>query len=213
MADTKTTALPENTTPVSTDVMMIVDDPGGTAASEKITLANLLPGVMLHDKTLGSAGAFDVSSISQDYDDLLVIVTVRTDAATSSDTLYMYFNNDTTDANYHSEIGYHFDATAGLAEAATPGVSLVAGNTAPANVFSTVYYKIPSYADTLSLKVVIADGAYINQTGSVVRLHCGMSWEDGGATAINRITVQPNGYATDKFVTGSRLRIIGIKYS
>ena len=32
-ADTKTTALPENTAPATTDIIMIVDDPGGTPAS------------------------------------------------------------------------------------------------------------------------------------------------------------------------------------
>ena len=41
-ADSKTTALPENTTPLSTDLLYMVDDPGGTAASQKITFANAL---------------------------------------------------------------------------------------------------------------------------------------------------------------------------
>lgn len=39
-ADTKTTALTENTTPAETDIIYIVDDPGGTPASQKITKAN-----------------------------------------------------------------------------------------------------------------------------------------------------------------------------
>jgi hypothetical protein len=42
MADQKTTQLDENTSPAITDVSYIVDDPGGTAKSEKITLDNLL---------------------------------------------------------------------------------------------------------------------------------------------------------------------------
>lgn len=41
MADTKLTGLTENTTPVSTDIMYIVDDPGSSPLSQKITLANL----------------------------------------------------------------------------------------------------------------------------------------------------------------------------
>jgi hypothetical protein len=41
MADTKITDLDENTAPVSTDLMVIVDDPAGTPASQKLTLANL----------------------------------------------------------------------------------------------------------------------------------------------------------------------------
>ena len=41
MADTKVTALTENTTPALTDIMYIVDDPGGSAASQKVTLTNI----------------------------------------------------------------------------------------------------------------------------------------------------------------------------
>lgn len=41
MADTKVTALTANTTPLNTDIMYIVDDPGGTPLGQKITLANL----------------------------------------------------------------------------------------------------------------------------------------------------------------------------
>lgn len=40
MADTKTTALTAMTTPVGTDLIYVVDDPGGTPASQKVTFAN-----------------------------------------------------------------------------------------------------------------------------------------------------------------------------
>jgi hypothetical protein len=42
MADTKWTDLDENTTPATTDLACIVDDPGGSPANQKITLANLM---------------------------------------------------------------------------------------------------------------------------------------------------------------------------
>ncbi len=42
MADSKVTALTENTAPILTDVMYVIDDPGGTPASQKVTLTNLL---------------------------------------------------------------------------------------------------------------------------------------------------------------------------
>mgnify|MGYP000556016575 CR=1 FL=1 len=41
MADTKITALTANTTPVSTDILLMVDDPGGTPLGQKITLQSL----------------------------------------------------------------------------------------------------------------------------------------------------------------------------
>jgi len=40
MADKKTTQLPENSSPIGTDLVEIVDDPGGSADSQKITLTN-----------------------------------------------------------------------------------------------------------------------------------------------------------------------------
>lgn len=41
MADAKITALTEMTSPLTTDVMPVVDDPSGTPVTQKITLANL----------------------------------------------------------------------------------------------------------------------------------------------------------------------------
>jgi hypothetical protein len=41
MADQKITQLNENTTPAASDVLAIVDDPGGTPETQKITYANL----------------------------------------------------------------------------------------------------------------------------------------------------------------------------
>lgn len=42
MADTKTTALTENTAPATTDIFPHVDDPAGTPVTKKMTFANLL---------------------------------------------------------------------------------------------------------------------------------------------------------------------------
>lgn len=41
MADLKITELTENTAPIGTDLIPMVDDPGGTPATQKITLTNL----------------------------------------------------------------------------------------------------------------------------------------------------------------------------
>jgi len=73
-ADTKVTALSENTTPASTDIVYIVDDPGGSPASEKITLANLI-GDVSYFTSFTIPNAADVSGntsegmISWDSDD------------------------------------------------------------------------------------------------------------------------------------------------
>jgi hypothetical protein len=41
MADTKITALTENTAPIATDIFVMVDDPGGTPATQKVTRTSL----------------------------------------------------------------------------------------------------------------------------------------------------------------------------
>lgn len=47
MADQKVTALGENTTVATTDILYLVDDPGGTPASEKATVANVVAAGMV----------------------------------------------------------------------------------------------------------------------------------------------------------------------
>jgi len=42
MADAKITALTENTTPLTTDILPMVDDPAGTPLTQKITISNLV---------------------------------------------------------------------------------------------------------------------------------------------------------------------------
>jgi hypothetical protein len=44
MADVKITALSEESTPVSTDLLLLVDDPGGSPASKKVEVGNIIKG-------------------------------------------------------------------------------------------------------------------------------------------------------------------------
>lgn len=53
MAVNKITQLTENTTPVSTDLFLIVDDPAGTPLEQKITTTNLL-GAVVSDTAYGA---------------------------------------------------------------------------------------------------------------------------------------------------------------
>lgn len=46
MADTKVTALTENTTVAVSDLLYVVDNPGGTPASQKATVANVVAAIL-----------------------------------------------------------------------------------------------------------------------------------------------------------------------
>lgn len=54
MADAKITELTELTDPINTDIIPIVDDPGGTPITKKVTLNNLLRGLFTKVATLAS---------------------------------------------------------------------------------------------------------------------------------------------------------------
>lgn len=64
MADAKITALSENTTPIGTDIIPIVDDPGGTPATQKVTLNSLAGTTLFNNNSLSRQaimnGNFDV---------------------------------------------------------------------------------------------------------------------------------------------------------
>jgi hypothetical protein len=71
MADTKITDLTEDTTPLGTDLLVTVDDPGGTPTNKKATIANVTrlkldKAISATDKILGraTAGAGDVEEIA-----------------------------------------------------------------------------------------------------------------------------------------------------
>lgn len=226
MANKKITDLDELTTLDSSDLVEVVDDPGGTPASHKMTMLNLVKAAMglasteefqlrevIHDETLSEAGRFDVSSIPQDYDHLELFLVARSSTANAGDSVYMFFNNDTTVANYHRQRHGVDNGSPNDEEAAQSWVGAVAGGGSPANAFGTIRIFIPCYTDTNMLRQAHCDAMSLMDAASMVIWHVAMVWEDGGATAINRITLQPDGYDTDKLAAGSRLQIIGVKSS
>jgi len=67
MADTKTTDLTENTAPVGADLVYMVDDPGGSAASQKVTFANFSKGLFSDSEgdpaAVSNTGSADGTSV------------------------------------------------------------------------------------------------------------------------------------------------------
>ncbi len=211
--DKKITELTELTTPALEDVLAIVDDPSGTPVTKKSTLSNLRQEVLLHDETLGAASKFDVANISQDFDDLLLILSLRGDVSATGDIGYINFNNDATAANYHRQSFSSFNGTnTTAAESAAPYITDFPGATAPANSFGDTVIQIKEYTNANRLKMASGEFELLKSAGLIVTCWHAVSWEDGGATAINRIAITTDNDPTDQFAANSRLRIIGIKY-
>lgn len=227
MADTKGSALTEITDVATGDGVYMVDDFGGTPSSKIAKAINVVKGTfgllgteefeireVLHDETLGAAGTFDVSSIPADYDDLLLLLWARGDVAATSDVVDVLFNNDTTDGNYHFQQHYVVaGSVSAVTEGAFPASARIPADSAAASSFGMARIHIPEYASTGELKTLFSHSGGLEGAANIGSSRFVTSWEDGGATAINRITIQPDGHPTDEFLTNSRLRIIGIKVS
>jgi hypothetical protein len=178
---------------------------GGPSADLTLTTKTLLTREVLFDETLSIDGTWD-ESISQDYDHLEIMLLGRTDKAGTNDTAKVYFNDDTTDANY-LQANHVGGDTHSVTVNAHPYLGNLPGDTARANNFGHIYALILNYTDTAKEKIARAEGAY-RYDGSSARLNeRGVAWEN--TAAINRIAIVPHG-GTD-FKAGSRLQIIGIR--
>lgn len=175
------------------------------------TQTSVLTRTVLHDETLGSNGSFDVSSIDQTYDDLELILMLRSTSATVDDTVRIWFNNDTTTGNYHFQRAKGINNGGSWAESPNSALGSAAGASSPANAFTSFQAWIPEYANTAMLKQVIAISGGLSGAASALAQLMTCVWEDGGATAINRIAIETDNDPTDLFLAGSRLRIIGVK--
>ena len=78
MADSKLIDLVEDTAPTSDDLVYVVNDPAGTPGDKKVTLANLLVG-MLGVRSEPPAGCYTITNIYMNA--ALEIVIVYNDVA------------------------------------------------------------------------------------------------------------------------------------
>lgn len=174
-----------------------------------VATANMRQCVVLYDNTLGANGAWAVSSISQDYDDLELLLLVRGTVAAPTDVVYVMFNGDTVVTNYHQQVSQGVNGANASTEGATPTIAFCSAGTAPAAWFTPVTISIPNYASTLTKKIAMSIYSRYALAENLSAGQMAVAWDN--TAAINRIFVRTNGHATDLFATGSRLRILGYK--
>ena len=226
MGNQKVTELTALTTLDPDDIIYVVDDPAGSPLSRKMTMENvvkagfgavasdiLVAHTVLHDETLSGAGVFDVSDISQAFDDLLIVLTARSTVAATGDSSYIFFNNDTTTTNYHRQFHIVGNAAHAVGESADPYVGSGPAATSTAGSFGLIHIYIPKYTNTNYLKLAMSAAVFLNSAATMSTGFHDVIWEDGGTTAINRIQLRPDGYPTDNYATNSNLRIYGIGQS
>ena len=160
--------------------------------------------IELYNETLAESGNFDFTSIPQTYDHLLIRITSQSSVSANDDGFDMLINGDSTATNYKRKRIQ--DASA--AHALSLQIGVCSADSGSSDDFTPLEIFIPNYSGGQT-KFYYSRGLWIIGTGDVWYLQYAIRWNS--TAAITRITYQPDGYATDKFITGSFCQIIGIK--
>ena len=182
----------------------------GNVGSEDLEI-NQTSGIVqveLYRSTLASAGRFDFDSIPGTYDHLLIRAILRSTVASTSDSIQLFFNNDTTGSNYRNG-DYYYGAGSGNEAINTNFLikNVPAASSGAAQDMGVYEILIPFYSGATWYKSAqymasFRGSNYYGQIGMIYWLN---------SNAITRITVQPDGYDTDKLEAGCAIQIIGIK--
>ena len=157
--------------------------------------------------TVGSGGVSSVtfSSIPATYTDLVVKVSSRTD---NTDTpIYIYFNSDTTNANYSVRRLLGTGSAASSASFSAPYVIYADVSTYTASTFGNAEVYIPNYLVSANKSMSIDSVDENNATGAEAVLTAGL-WSN--TAAITTIKFQP---LTGNFAQYSTFYLYGIKNS
>lgn len=179
---------------------------GGGGSEPLVTTTEFVTKTLLYDSDeISSAqSSFDISSISQDFNDLTVEIRVRSSNASVEESLYISLNNDTTDSNYRSGLHYAgIDHGSGNYDSRQIGY--MPGASSPSDQFAWHEIRIPDYTSS-KRKSVLLLGTSPEQATNVYSILGTSLWEN--TAAINRITLTAGAGDLD---TGSRIRIYGIK--
>ena len=162
-------------------------------------------------KTILTADQASVSftglgAYSSDYTDLLVRLSIRSDAASTVDWGKISFNGSTASFTNRDIFG-----DGGTATSQTNGAfgGLIDGNNATASVFGNTDYYIPNYSSSNNKSVSIDSVSENNSTsGSYTHLNA-VLWSN--TAAITSIGIAPNGGSL--WLSGSTFYLYGISKS
>ncbi len=180
---------------------------GGGAGAISTTQQTIYTRVELHDETLGAAGSFDVSSISQDYEHLELALTNAKSDASLRDSLYIFFNNDKTVGNYRF-VRHRAGSAHSAASGDNPQIATVPGSAAGAGRIGHAHIHIFAYTGSNNKQAVSFNSLRFTTSEEEIWEHA-VEWEN--ASAINRIAIVTNNDPTDEFIAGTRLQIWGWK--
>ncbi len=179
--------------------------PGGGGGATVVSTGTFNVEEVLYEETLGSiTGSLVLSPVPQGYDHLKILLRGRSDAAVVAEWVRIYFNGDTTQANYR----YGQDA-GGTSQGAAAGdlsrIGVLVGASGPAGAPGLNMIDIPDYTVTGTHAAALTLlGERESSTSIFVRMNH-LQWEQ--YAAINQIRLSPE---SGDFDVGTHVQIVGV---
>jgi hypothetical protein len=163
---------------------------------------------LIEAKTLTTTTAsIEFTSIPSTYTDLKIVASTR--QSSTSTLVTMYFNTDTTNANYTVRRLFGSGSAASSSSYSAPYVLYSDISTYTASTFSNDEIYIPNYTGSNKKSFSVDSVNENNATAAESALTAGLWSGTSGADAINKITLTSN----DLFVQYSSFYLYGIKNS
>jgi hypothetical protein len=143
-----------------------------------------------------AAGDFDFNSIPSGFDRLIISGYVRGDVTATSDTMYMFFNTDTTVTNYNVQMNAAADGAAVVVELNNARSAVVPAGSSPANKYSEVCIVIENPDGATNTKSATC---YFVSRYDTDKIYAGQIALDSAVTAaLTRIRLQTDNDPTDE---------------
>lgn len=159
---------------------------------------------------LSSAG-IDITNVPATYQDLFLVLQLRSTAAVTTTSSILYFNGDASATNY-SRTTLQGDGSSASSSRDVNYSQLYFADGTPganstANIFSVVTINILNYANTSTFKAVLMRTAADLNGSGITNLVAGL-WRS--TSAINRLSA---GAVSGSYATGSTFALYGVKAS
>lgn len=218
----------QKTTPVANDLLLIEDSEDGYAKKYAMVedIANSgagskqrVVGTVLYENLAPTSGKYDIQdSAFATYDRLvLYLENAESSVNATSDAAYLEYGTvggavDTTAANYFTQFSGALNAANNVANEFNNQTAFnVSGSSAstPAGYAASVIIEIQTPGDTTFHKRAFIRENVAFDSGQIANVSITHVWRS--TSAIGRIQLRPDGYATDTFTSTTRLTIIGYK--
>ena len=155
---------------------------------------------------VGSGGAASItfSAISQDYDDLLLVVSGRSSDAAARTNLILKPNGTSNNTRDRRLIGFDSDQEESSSDASEINLSIPAGG-ATADVFGSIQVYIPNYTASVAKSISAESVSENNSGGSYLLMLTAGLFDD--TTAITSLEIDPQ---AGNFVEFSSATLYGI---